>query len=383
MTRLDPLRSRRPSEAFLAVNRAVSGILTVGFGWAVRALFGPNTAAEQTFLSVVVGAAVAWSVIVVGAMAPDIVGLTIAHLPTSRGIAPGTIRLVLVGAALLIPPTIGISVAAPRPARIESRMLTLLRGFPVTVGLSAAFLVMCVSVPLIRLGALWRGRRRADMLLVTNDAAYHDVAGTIFDVLNHHGLCLRRVAPRWSVAASLRLFIWLSGDTFRAYLPRRPEHFRSSHIELLLYPNGLRLCGEANRLTLAQGLIAESVAHTEGLQTADPKAQALERRMRRLWRIYDETPAQIVGSENLLQSLEQVTRELGTLKVGLDDWQALYRQILQVGRAIHGQRQLMDIEASTMASEWDAKTPVDRELPRSGESRQSLTGRAGLSGWSR
>ena len=75
MTRLDPLRSRRPSEAFLAVNRAVSGILTVGFGWAVRALFGPNTAAEQTFLSVVVGAAVAWSVIVVGAMAPDIVGL--------------------------------------------------------------------------------------------------------------------------------------------------------------------------------------------------------------------------------------------------------------------------------------------------------------------
>ena len=59
MTRLDTLRRRRPIEAFFAVNRVVSGILTAGFGWAVRALFGPNTAGEQTFLSVVVGAAVA------------------------------------------------------------------------------------------------------------------------------------------------------------------------------------------------------------------------------------------------------------------------------------------------------------------------------------
>jgi hypothetical protein len=29
-----------------------------------------------------------------------------------------------------------------------------------------------------------------------------------------------------------------------------------------------------------------------------------------------------------------------------DDWQVLYRQILQVGRAIHVQRQLMDLEAA-------------------------------------
>lgn len=338
----------------------VGRILNAIFGWGVRALFGPNTAREQTFLSVVVGAAVAWSVVLVGAVAPNILGLLIAPGPTSRGIAPWTIRIVLGGAALLIPLTIGISVAAPRSARREAPILTLLRGFPITVGLSAAFLIMFVSVPLIRFGAFLRGRRSADMLLVTNDAAYHDVAGAIFEVLNHHGLALRRVAPRWSVAASLRLLTWLGGDTFRSYLPRRLEHFVSSDLELSLYPNGLRLCGEANRLTLAHGLIAETVTHTEGLQTSDPTAQDLERRLRRLWRTYDETPAQIVGSENLLQTLEQVTRELGALKVDLVDWQVLYRQILQVGRAIHGQRQLMDIEASMMASEWDSKTPVDQ-----------------------
>ena len=338
---------------------SVSRILNAIFGWTVRALFGPNTAREQTFLSVVVGAAVAWCVVLVGAVAPNVVGLVSAPGPTSHWIAPWTIRIVLVGAALLIPPTIGISLAVPRSARRTSRILTLLRGFPITVGLSIAFLITLVSVRLIRFGTLLRGFRSTDMLLVTNDVAYHDVAGTIFDVLNHHGLALRRVAPRWSVAASSRLLTWLGGDTFRSYLPSRLEHFVSSDLELSLYPNGLRLCGEANPLTLAHGLIAESVTHTEGLQTADPKAQALERRLHRLWRTYDEAPAQIVGSENLLQSLEKVTRELGALKVGLHDWQVLYRQILQVGRAIHGQRQLMDIEDSMMTSEWDSKTPVD------------------------
>jgi hypothetical protein len=338
-------------EAFFGlITRPAGRILKAIFGWAVRALFGPSTARAQTFLSVVVAAAVAWSVVLAGLVAPNLARLTV--------------RTTLGGAALLIPPIIGISLAPARPARGESRivaiLLALLRGFPVTVGLAAAFLITFLSAPVIRLGALWRGRQSADMPLATSGSAYHDVAGTIFDALNRHGLALRRVAPRWSIAASSRLLTWVSGNAFRSYLPSRLEHFASSDLELTLYPNGLRICGEATRLALAHGLIAELVTHTDGLQTAAPKARDLELRLRQLWRSYDETPAVIVGAENHLQSLEQITRELGALKVDLDDWQVLYRQILQVGRAIHGQRQLMDVEVSTMASEWDAKTPVDK-----------------------
>ena len=47
-----------------------------------------------------------------------------------------------------------------------------------------------------------------------------------------------------------------------------------------------------------------------------------------------------------MRTLEQVSGELARLPVDFDDWQVLYRQILQVGRAIHGQRQLMDLEAA-------------------------------------
>ena len=47
-----------------------------------------------------------------------------------------------------------------------------------------------------------------------------------------------------------------------------------------------------------------------------------------------------------MRTLEQISGELARLPVDFDDWQVLYRQILQVGRAIHGQRQLMDLEAA-------------------------------------
>ena len=340
-------------QALLAlIGRSAGKILNALFGWAVRALFGRTTAREQTFLSVVVAAAVAWPVLLVGIAAPKMAALLLAFVPIPHAVPSWSVRIVWVALALLIPFAVGISVATkappsqPNDAAKESRALTVLRGFPITVGLAAAFIVMFVSVPMMRLAAIVRRRKSADVPLITNESAYHQVAGTLCEVLNRHGFSLRPAAPGWWVAAPIRILTRLGGDAFRSYVPTQLEHFVSRDLELSLYPSGLLLRGKAKSVTWAHGLIAESVVHTEGLQTIDPKAQALEKRLRRVWRTYDTAPAQIVGSENLVQTLEQISGELGRLEVDFDDWQVLYRQILQVGRAIHGQRQLMDLEAA-------------------------------------
>jgi hypothetical protein len=341
-------------QALLAlISKSAGKILNALFGWAVRALFGQTTAREQTFLSVVVAAAVAWPILLVGIAAPKIAALLLAFVPIPRAVPSWAVRIVWVALALVIPFAVGISVAAKAPrsdsqdARRESRVWTVLRGFPITVGLAAAFVVMFVSVPVMRLAAIVRRRKSADVPLITNESAYHQVAATLCEVLNRHGFCLRPASPGWWVAAPIRILTWLGGDAFRSYVPSQLEHFVSRDLELSLYPSGLLLRGTANGVTWAHGLIAESVAHTEGLQTVDPKAQALEKRLRHVWKTYDTAPAQIVGSdENLVRTLEQISGELGRLEVDFDDWQVLYRQILQVGRAIHGQRQLMDLEAA-------------------------------------
>ncbi len=69
-----------------------------------------------------------------------------------------------------------------------------------------------------------------------------------------------------------------------------------------------------------------------------------------------------------------MTHELGALEIDFDDWQVLYRQILQVGRAIGGQRQLLDAEATARAAGSIAKPP---SLPcRSGS--RAFAGPSGL-----
>src|SRR5580692_5294437 len=351
-------------QALLAlISKSAGKILNALFGWAVRALFGQTSAREQTFLSVVVAAAVAWPILLLGIAAPKIAALLLAFVPIPHAVPTWAVRVVWVVLALIIPFAVGLSVAAkaPRSALQDSpkasRALTVLRGFPITIGLAAAFIVMFVSVPVMRLAAMVRRRRSADVPLITNESAYHQVAATLCEVLNRHGFSLRPASPGWWVAAPIRILTWLGGDAFRSYVPIQLEHFVSRDLELSLYPSGLLLRGKAKSVTWAHGLIAESVVHTEGLQTVDPKAQALEKRLRRVWKTYDTAPAQIVGSdENLVQTLEQISGELGRLEVDFDDWQVLYRQILQVGRAIHGQRQLMDLGAS--------KTKVGTDSPR-------------------
>jgi hypothetical protein len=336
-------------QALLAlIGRSAGKILNAIFGWAVRALFGQTTTREQTFLSLVVGAAVAWPILLVGIVAPKIAALLIAFVPLPHWVPSWTVRLVWAGLALVIPIGVGIAVAAKAPPGLpkESLVTRVLRGFPITVALAGAFLIMFVSVPVMRLAALARRHKSADIPLTTDAAAYHDVARKICEVLNRHGFSFQRATPGWWVAAPTRILGALGGDAFRAYVPDELEHFVADDLEMSLYPSGLLLRGAPGRLTWAQGLVAETVAHTAGLQTRDPKAQELERQLRRIWDSYNVGQRSGSNAGALEMRLDQITNDLGQLDVAFDDWQVIYRQILQVGRAIHGERQLLDATAT-------------------------------------
>ncbi len=311
-------------------------------GWAVDALFGRTTAAEQVLFSILIGAAVAWPILLAAILAPKLAVQMVAAVPLPASVSPGTVRLAWIALALLIPLAVGIAVALRAPGGGGRRLTRLWRGFPITVGLSAAFGIIFVSVPAMRLWALFRRQKSADIPLIMNAAAYHEVAVKLCEVLNRQGFSFRAAPPDWWIAAPTRLLVWLGGDLLRSHVPRRPAHFVTADLSMSLYPSGLILRGQARRLTWAHGLIAETVVHTQGLQTTDSRAQVLERRLRPLWKSYDLDPRGRAGDRALVDELDRITRELPTLQVGWDDWQVLYRQILQLGRAISGQPQILD-----------------------------------------
>src|SRR5262249_17477843 len=73
-------------------------------------------------------------------------------------------------------------------------------------------------------------------------------------------------------------------------------------------------------------------------------------RIHRVWNAFDEDREAHTGSAPLLARIGELTRGLGRLTVSFDDWQILYRQLLQLERAVRGQRQLFDDETGAAHS---------------------------------
>src|SRR6185312_15760616 len=79
-------RVSRPYFEFMAIlqalltliGRSAGKVLNAIFGWAVRALFGQTSSRQQTFLSAIVAAAVAWPILLLGLAAPKVAALLLA-----------------------------------------------------------------------------------------------------------------------------------------------------------------------------------------------------------------------------------------------------------------------------------------------------------------
>jgi hypothetical protein len=350
---------------FALITKSAGKILNVLFGWAVRALFGETSPREQTVFSALVAIAVAWPLLLAGLVAPRVAALVLAFVQVPKWIPSYAIRIVWTVLAVAVPTVVGLAVAARSPPGSPREPFAegVLRGFPITVGLASAFLLMFVSVPVMRFAALVRRRRSVNIPLITEADGYHQVAGALRDVLARHGLVLERGQPGWWVKAPMRLLLWFGGAAFRSYVPRDLEHFRSADLVMSLYPSGVLLRGEGRKVAAAQALIAEAIVETAGLETVDPAAQKLEREIRGLWK--GHVLAGSGGERPSSSRILQAARELAGLEVDFEQWRALYRQLLQVDRALRGDRQLMESEVQSSRARFvdDGPTLPSLTLP--------------------
>lgn len=367
-------------QAILAlVTRSAGKILNAIFGWAVHALFGKTAARDETLLSALVAAAAAWPLLVAGIIAPKVAAFVLAFVPLSSSVPSWAVRLVWATLAFAVPVTLGLTLAArgPKALRSDPVWKRILRGFPLTLGLASAFLVMFVTVPVLRLISLVRREKSADIPLVTEADAYHDTAARVVDVLNAHGFELHAAEPGWWTKAPTRILSVMGGKTFAGFVPERVEYYEGPAVSLSFYTSGILLRGKGQRLTWAHGLIIETAAHSAGLQTFAPKAQEVERKLRDIWRALDADGKPQPRDSYLVASVQELARSLSSLDVPYDDWQALYRQLLQLERAVRGQNQLLDEITNTktpIPQHEDAMPSVPPNKPRTATAPSRPTG---------
>jgi hypothetical protein len=326
------------------ISRSAGKILNAIFGWAVRALFGQPSPKEQPFLTGVVAAAAAWPVLLLGVAFPKVAAMLLAFVPYHNHVSPFIIRMVWLALALFVPVLVGLVVASKAPAGSvhESFWMRVARGWPITIGLAAAFLVMFVTVPALKIASMLRRREQEQVPLVTHSSVYHDVAALIAGALDRHGYNLVAAKPGWWISVPTKILLKLGGNVFRGYVPDRLEYFRDGAMEAALYPNGLLLRGPKAKVARAHGLVSEALSHSAALQTMDPQAQALEKRIHGLWEQFDRDPIGNVGEETMAAAVIRLAHDLGEAQVPFEDWQILYRELLQLDREIRGQAPLID-----------------------------------------
>ena len=340
------------------VSRSFGKILSALFDWAVVAIFGHASGTEKIFLSALLAGAGAWPILLLGIAAPKVAALVLAFVPIPSWVPSSAIRWFWIGLALAVPLAVGAAMAARQPADRPRRSwpVRLLRGFPITAGLSAALLITLVTVPALRLVSAARRRKDAQVPLLTDAASYRQVAQRVPVILAEHGRTVRRASPPWWLTAPLRVLSAMDHDAFQSRIPADLAYFEGRDLVLALYPSGLLIRGRPDALASAHGLIVEGMSDLDVCQTSDPRAQDIERRIARVWQAHG---AARTGPESAAR-LREIVKAIEALPVEYDEWQIVYRKALQLSRALDGKPQLLAglVHPEETMQRYEERAPV-------------------------
>jgi hypothetical protein len=344
-------------QAFLSfLGRSAGKILNAIFGWAVIALFGRTSSRQETLLSAVVAMAVLWPLLLAGIAAPKMATFLLAFIPLARSVPDSAVRIVWIALAAAIPVVVGLVVAAKAPPGIEREPFVkrVLRGFPLTLGLAAAFAVMFVTVPALRIVSVLRGWSDEHVPLITQGEQYREASEAIERLIEANRLDAARADPPWWMKAPAAILRTMGGRPLRGLMPLELAHWRGRSLQIALYPSDVLVRGAKERASWTHGLIAEAFAHGPGLQTFDVDAQEIELQVHRIWGVYEKEPEAHRGSRFLLARVREAGRDLGRLDVPYEQWQVVYRKLVQLARAIEGEPQLLQA-ASAEGGPMDSK----------------------------
>ena len=348
------------------IGRTVGRILSALLDWAVIALFGRVQGQRKYLFLGLMAAAAAWPILLFGVVWPKAAVFVLAFVPMSGSIAPGVMRTIWIVLAVLVPMAVGTTLAlqAP-PGRSRGMLSSLVRGFPITLGLAAAFVILLVTVPVLRVVSVLRGRQDTYVPLVTTANSYQVAADVVADTLGRHDLQIAKAEPPWWSALPTRILRWVGRGAFAGYVAEDVAYFRGRDLEATLYPNALLLRGAPREVSRAHSLVIEAVSgHADMFQTTSSKAQELERQIQRVWAAYRVDPDSHENAPPLLSRLDEMTRELARNPLAFEEWQVIYRQLLQLGRALSGRQQLLERavpKETSMTSSPRTDSVIDHE----------------------
>jgi uncharacterized membrane protein YqjE len=350
------------------LSRSAGKALNAIFGWAVVALFGQPSPREQTMLSALVAAAAVWPLLALGAIVPKVALFVVAFVPLGKSVPDLWLRLVWIALALAVPIVVGLVVwkRAPEEHLPEAGWKKLLRGFPITIALAAAFLLTLVIAPVLKIASIVRRRVVVHVPAVMDRGLTAEAMAALAGALEQHGIALRRAEAPWHMSAPSKILFKLGGQAFAGMVSDRIEYRKGEALEVAVLANETLLRGKPAEVARAHALSAEVFAPRPVMQTFDARAHDLEKQIKRVWSVYRDAPHAHERAPALLARLNEIARDLAASNLPYEEWQVVYRLALQLDRALRGDAPLLEkpSKESTLMVENKVPLPSPRTMQK-------------------
>jgi hypothetical protein len=325
---------------FGLLGRFAGRLLNSTLGWATILLFGKVSGRSQTVLLAIALGSLVWVLTVAGIVVPDIATFLLTFVPLPGFVDQDTIRLAMLGLAVLIPLLIGVAAVGVADASTRARGLGLirsvLRGYPFTFVLAVTIGILGVVSLARKLGSIAKRWNDAHVPVIVKPGGYDDVLGDLEHVLDDAGLeVVIKPAPA-ILSLPPRLLDAVAGRSLGALVPDRLMVLSGRELEVLVYPSDVAISGTPRALARARAAIASRLTDSPAYMTTSAEAQRIEDSIRDI----ADAASRPSGSERqtLVDRVRGLDARIASLVVPFEEWETTYRERLQIERDLLAQQ---------------------------------------------
>lgn len=314
---------------FGVLGRFAGKFLTAVLGWASTLLFGRVPQSRQVLLAAITFGSLAWLVVLVGVVFPDVGTFLLAFVPVPSFVDETWVRLAMLVAALVIPVLVGVAALflrdpGARPGGV-ALVRDVLRGYPLTFALALTIGFLAVIAVVRKVRSLAKRWSDAHVPVIVRPGGYESTVADIERALDQAGLeVTARPAPA-VLATPAKLLAAVAGEGVGSLVPDRLVQLTGERIEVTIHPSDIALAGGERELARARAAIASRLTASAAWLTTTAEAQQIEDRLRSI----AERGAR---GADVAADLADVDRALAELTIDYEEWEVLYRMRLQIER---------------------------------------------------
>jgi hypothetical protein len=326
-----------PVQALLAaVMRSLGRLINTAFGWATILLFGRVPQNRQIYLSVITFGSVIWLVALIGTAFPNVGTWLLAFATLPTWIDRNWIRLAMLAGVVVLPLAVGaasILMLDPekRPKSAGGRVRLVMKGFPYTVGLALTLAMLILFAPILKARNIVRRWTERHIPVIVESRSYERVVADVQAALQAGGAATERRPVSWMVRVPTAVLTSFAKDQTQVLEPDRLVNLVSPDLEVLLHPSDLVISGRSADVAHAQAVISEHLTFTDAYLTWQKESNALEDRLRKIWRAWRRDA---ISADNAWRELRRVEQEMKSLKLPYEEWEVVFRELSMVRLAL-------------------------------------------------